>query len=215
VKNLDCSISGCEGDVVARGLCGAHYQRANNAGELHLYARAERPPLIDRTVGKDCPPDHKHAQTHTCYNTHGCRCDECTHAKNTTRRDYDWEDRRRRGRDVWIPATGTMRRLQALAVIGWSTAEIAARMDSHYRPLQRIRAGERVHVHMSTARRVAGVFEELCMHVRHDRAAKIARNRAAAKGWLPPLAWDDIDTDANKSRPARLDQNALQVSQAA
>lgn len=99
------------------------------------------------------------------------------------------------GRDVWIPATGTMRRLQALAVIGWSTAEIAARMDSHYRPLQKVRAGERECVRMSTARRVAVVFEELCMQVRHDRAANITRFRAAAHGWVPPLAWDDIDTD--------------------
>lgn len=99
------------------------------------------------------------------------------------------------GRDVWIPATGTMRRLQALAVIGWSTAEIAARIDSHYRPLQKIRAGQRECVRSSTAVRVGQVFELLSMRVRDDRAARITRFRAVANGWVPPLAWDDIDTD--------------------
>ena len=142
-----------------------------------------------------CPPDHKHGETHTCYNAHKCRCVGCRAAKSTLRRPYEGETRRRQGRDVWIPSTGTMRRLQALAVIGWSTAEIAARMGSHYRPLQKIRAGERECVHISTARRVYDVFEELCMRVRDDRAARIVRFRAAANGWVPPLAWDDIDTD--------------------
>ena len=142
-----------------------------------------------------CPPEHRHGETSTCYNGHKCRCDDCRASKSIARNHYDWETRRRQGRDVWIPSTGTMRRLQALAVIGWSTAEIAARMGSHYRPLQKIRAGERVRVHISTARRVYDVFEELCMRVRDDRAARIVRFRAAANGWLPPLAWDDIDAD--------------------
>lgn len=142
-----------------------------------------------------CPPEHRHGATSTCYNTHGCRCGICRGAKSSNRSGYDWETRRRLGRDVWIPATGTMRRLQALAVIGWSTAEIAARMDSHYRPLQKVRAGERECVRMSTARRVAVVFEELCMQVRHDRAARIARFHALSHGWVPPLAWNDIDRD--------------------
>lgn len=192
-----CTIDGCDSSVRARGLCSGHYQRASTAGELHLYPVVERAPLIDRTVGKDCPPDHKHGQRHTCYNTHGCRCKDCRTSKSSNRNGYDWETRRRMGRDVWISATGTMRRLQALAVIGWSTAEIAARMDSHYRPLQKVRAGERECVRMSTARRVAVVFEELCMKVRHGRAAKITRFHALAHGWVPPLAWNDIDADRN------------------
>jgi len=149
-----------------------------------------------------CPPEHRHGETHTCYNTHGCRCAECRAAKSAKRNGYDWETRRRMGKDVWIPAKGTMRRLQSLAMIGWSTAEIAARIDSHYRPLQKIRAGERESVHLSTARRVGDVFETLSMRVRDDRAARITRFRAVANGWVPPLAWDDIDKDA-RPRGAR------------
>ena len=157
-----------------------------------------------------CPPDHRHGDASTCYNSHRCRCMKCRTAKSTKRNGYDWEDRRRRGRDVWIPATGTMRRLQALAVIGWSTAEIAARMGSHYKPLQKIRSGQRECVHLSTARRVAAVFDALCMHVRHDRAAKITRFRATANGWVPPLAWRDIDTD--KKQPKQYEHNELSAA---
>ena len=190
------ALCACGRPVRARGLCSAHYQRAGAHGELHLHPLAAKAPLIDRTVGKDCPPDHKHGKTSTCYNTHGCRCKACRAAKQRWRTPYDWETRRRIGRDVWVPATGTMRRLQALAFIGWSTAEIAKRIDSHYQPLQKIRAGQRECVRLSTARRVAAAYEELSMRVRHDRAARIAHLCAVAHGWMPPLAWDDIDRDS-------------------
>ena len=197
-----CDSDDCERPVCARGLCSAHYQQATARGELHLHPLAVRAPLIDRTVGKDCPTDHKHGKTSTCYSAHGCRCAECRKSKSVERNLYDWETRRRTGRDVWVPATGTMRRLQALAVIGWSTAEIAKRIDSHYRPLQKIRAGQRECVRSSTARRVAVVYESLSMRVRHDRAARITHFRAVANGWVPPLAWDDIDRD-RRSRVRR------------
>jgi len=50
-----------------------------------------------------------------------------------------------------------------------------------------------------TARRIAAVYDELCMRVPVGRSKgeRIAitrtRNMAAAKGWVPPLGWDDID----------------------
>lgn len=101
-----------------------------------------------------------------------------------------------------MPALGTMRRLQALAVIGWSCDQIAARIGSHYRPLQKIRAGEREKVRLSTARRVAAVYEELAMHPRYDHSGNLTRHTAQRRRWLPPLAWEDIDRD-ERARIAR------------
>jgi len=181
-------------DITARDLCNAHYQSEKDAGRIHLYPAKQRV-RVQRAVDGLCPTEHSHDGTHTCYNAHGCRCTPCRTAKASRRAGYDREDRRRHGRDVWIRATGTMRRLQALAVMGWSTQAIAERIGSHYRPLQKIRGGERRSVRTSTALRVATVFEALCMTYRRGHDGNITIHAARRHGWLPPLAWDDIDRD--------------------
>lgn len=142
-----------------------------------------------------CPPDHRHGETHTCYNAHNCRCAACRHTKARKRRYYDWEYRRRRGRDVWIPATGTRRKLQALAVEGYSAQHVADLIGSHYRPLTKIRGGITEMTHLSMAVKVDRVFREFVMTRRTDREGKITRTRALANGWVSALAWDDIDRD--------------------
>lgn len=192
---MSATCSKCTRPVKARGLCGTHYQQASKAGELHLHATAERPPLIDRTLGKTCPPDHKHGQAHTCYNTHGCRCRSCRTAKSRHRNPYEWETRRRVGRDVWVPAAGTVRRLRALAVMGWPISAIAAETNLFHRSLGKVREGSRARVHLSTHQAVSAVFERFSMQYNTTRAGRITRTRALAKGWLPPLAWDDVDRD--------------------
>ncbi|MDR6574321.1 plasmid maintenance system antidote protein VapI [Curtobacterium sp. 320] len=37
---------------------------------------------------KSCPPDHKHGATRNCYNSHGCRCEDCTTSITNAQRDY-------------------------------------------------------------------------------------------------------------------------------
>lgn len=49
---------------------------------------------------------------------------------------------------------------------------------------------KRDRVHVLTARRVDAVYRELCMK---RGPSDNAREYAARKGWLPPLAWDEID----------------------
>jgi hypothetical protein len=149
-----------------------------------------------------CPLSHKHGRTHTCYNAHGCRCDMCVHAKAVKRNRYDWEARRRKGADVHLPATGTVRRLQALAVMGWAIPELCALTGLSVRPLSRIREGNRAHVTMSTYMAVKTVYERLELQHNHTREGRIAATWAARHGWLPPLAWDDPDTDKQPRRAA-------------
>lgn len=149
-----------------------------------------------------CPPDHKHGQTHTCYNTHGCRCVRCRRAKAKKRALYDRRYREMRGQDVWVPALGTVRRLRALAVIGWSIDEVASRAGLFHRSLLKVREGQRKEVRSSTWRAVRRVYAELENTPRADRAGKITRTLALAHGWLAPAWWDDPDRDKERMKVA-------------
>jgi hypothetical protein len=96
-----------------------------------------------------------------------------------------------------VGATGTRRRLQALIAVGWPHDELAARLGRSSAGLRRSMLSDSVTA--QTAQDVSALYEQL-WNVRppqstDQRAADDARAFAAERGWLPPLAWDDIDTD--------------------
>lgn len=98
-------------------------------------------------------------------------------------------------------ATGTRRRVQALAAVGWPQAALAARLGTTKGNLSATVNGTRVRA--GTARAVRGLYEELWdapppQGTRWERTASTsARHRAERQGWAPPLAWnDDIDDPA-------------------
>ncbi|MFD2093354.1 helix-turn-helix domain containing protein [Blastococcus deserti] len=98
-----------------------------------------------------------------------------------------------------VDATGTRRRLQALVAIGWPTELLAAQLGRRPTSLRRSMTSQSVTAR--TAHEVATLYERLWnsrpprMTGEQCAAADAARAHAAARGWLPPLAWDDIDTD--------------------
>lgn len=98
-----------------------------------------------------------------------------------------------------IDATGTRRRLQALAAIGWSTPTLATELGRTPSSVKRTMTADRVLA--STADLVRNLYEQLCLSLPPETtpeqaaAATTARVSAQADGWLPPLAWDDIDRD--------------------
>jgi hypothetical protein len=104
-----------------------------------------------------------------------------------------------------VDATGTRRRLQALMATGWTVELLAAELGRRSNTLHRSMASASVTAR--TAHEVAGVYERLCnatppLATSDQRAAAdAARAHAATQGWLPPLAWDDIDTDTTASAP--------------
>lgn len=114
-----------------------------------------------------------------------------------------------------ICARGTIRRLQALAFMGWETAEISHRTGVSRPTLSAIRAGRRPGVNITTARRVAQAYELLAMQPGPDRLTAL---EAREQGWAPPLAWDDIDEEDGQLplEPAAevLDEVALQRAMA-
>lgn len=106
-----------------------------------------------------------------------------------------------------VDARGTVRRLQALQALGWSTPQLGAHLGVAETNVSRVMREDRVYA--STARGVAALYERLwAVRPPADTAtqrAMIARitARAAARGWVPPLGWDDIDAD---DAPAVVDE---------
>jgi hypothetical protein len=96
-------------------------------------------------------------------------------------------------------ATGTRRRLQALIAVGWPHDDLAARLGRSSASLRRSMQSDSVTA--QTAHDVSALYEQL-WNLRPPQStgaqrssADAARAFAAERGWLPPLAWDDINTD--------------------
>lgn len=98
-----------------------------------------------------------------------------------------------------LSAQGTHRRLQALIARGWSMSKLSTRLGIGVGNFSSLMQREQVFAR--THRQVAELFEELWDQLppREEWRDKIAYSRsvayAKARRWLPPLAWDDIDTD--------------------
>lgn len=106
-------------------------------------------------------------------------------------------------RDGYVDATGSRRRLQALAVNGYSTRDLAARLGHRQaKTVQDIGSGKTPTVRYRTMDAIRDLYEELW-----DRPGGNARSASIAKarGWLPALAWDDdtIDDPAHEPEDVR------------
>lgn len=109
-----------------------------------------------------------------------------------------------------VPSTGTHRRVQALIARGWSMSQIATRADwgiaNFFTMMQRPLIAAVTHL------TIAALYEQLWdqeppQSTRSERAAYTRSLRyAAARGWLPPLAWDDIDEDPAPDVPEQPEQ---------
>ena len=136
-----------------------------------------------------CPPNHKHSATVTCRRVHGCKCDPCMKA-NALNCAYR---RRIAGTPELIDAAPTIRRLRAMTAIGWGIKRMADALDTHYAYVGAVRAGKYKTVLSTTAEKVAEFYERECMTPIPSgvRASSYARRQ----GWVPPLAYDDIERE--------------------
>lgn len=127
----------------------------------------------------------------------GCRCAVCNAANLAYRRRRD----RLIAYGRWAaldPAAGTRRRLQALVYGGWSVRQLAARLGRTQPNLRlTLHRSQRVRPDVAAAARV--LYDELWDQAppQRDRferrSVTMARRYARERGWVPPLAWDDID----------------------
>jgi hypothetical protein len=98
-----------------------------------------------------------------------------------------------------LDARGTRRRVQALLALGWTHQLLAAELGRTATNLKRSLANNQVTA--QTAGQISDLYQRLWdsrppADTAKDRARNEAtRTQARQQGWLPPLAWENIDTD--------------------
>lgn len=161
-------------------------------GRVHGRSAATRIPISR----EGCPgrPNTKGVPQHgteSAYDNFGCRCSDAIKVKRTLRK------RRKAGINPssYVPHIGAMRRVRALACLGYSPAMIAQDVCVGYQ-IQTIRQGTKLK---------KGISRKIDAHIREfyrehcDRPlpptsqVRLVRNLAKRNGWAPPIAWDNID----------------------
>lgn len=93
-----------------------------------------------------------------------------------------------------VPSIGAQRRVQALMALGWPKQELEAAGI----PSTQLVTRPRSQVSVEGWRQVKDVYDELSMT---RGPSEITRNRAIARGYPPPLAWDDDTLDDPEAKP--------------
>lgn len=89
----------------------------------------------------------------------------------------------------FVPAAPTMRRLRALARMGWTSPKLSAETGIHAKDLEEIRLGHKAaRVRWRTSDRVSDAYDRLW---NVDGGSKLVRRAAERRGWLLPLDWDE------------------------
>jgi hypothetical protein len=107
--------------------------------------------------------------------------------------------------DGWADATGARRRLQALAVQGFSTTVLWSESGVARLTVSDIRSGAQQRICLSTLRVIVLLHDRLWdadplgMGVKLSAVARTVKH-AEREGWLPTEAWDDIDDPACEPR---------------
>ena len=95
-----------------------------------------------------------------------------------------------------MAAVGAARRLQALAVNGWSLDELKARCGES--AIEKVRGGKVARTHPSVVAKVRGLYDELWDV---PGPSNLTRKRALSRGWVPAAAWDDDSIDDPDASP--------------
>lgn len=123
----------------------------------------------------------------------GCRLDCCRRAHALYMNIY------RAGRvGQVVDSTGTRRRIQALQAMGWTRRLIAEAAQIDAEVIMNA-SRKKATVYTRTARQIRRVYDRLSMT---PGPSQLARRRALAKGWVPPLAWDEDAIDDPATGPA-------------
>lgn len=122
-----------------------------------------------------------------------------------------YRKRHREGRlePLLVDVLGSQRRLRALMAIGYAERKLAAELGWTLRMVNGVVIGEHKTIRVSKACAVADLYERLC-----GTAGDSQRTRgwAQRRGWLPPLAWDDIDDPAEVPSLTQVDDEVDEVA---
>lgn len=101
---------------------------------------------------------------------------------------------------VLVDATGTHRRLQALATLGWSIRALEQYVGVKQYRFNSLRPSSTVH--RETAELVRYVYDQLWnTPAPAGRSSAWTKTNARKNGWHVPAAWDDDEIDDPKAKP--------------
>jgi hypothetical protein len=141
-----------------------------------------------------CPAPRHDA---TGYQRYGCRCDEGRRAQRRYCKRLQLA--KRRGQPPKVDNTATIRRIQALAWMGWSERELERRARIGLGTVDTVKRRKSHLVCRTTADAIAAVYDRLWDVDGGNRQSKAYARRA---GWAPPAAWDDDTIGDPAARPA-------------
>ncbi len=96
-----------------------------------------------------------------------------------------------------LPSWPSTRRLQALARMGWTNTDLAARCGLSQSVITDAQAGRRRQITAGTAARVRDLYASL---ENTSGGSARAAGRAERLRWGPPAAWDDIDDPSERAK---------------
>lgn len=103
----------------------------------------------------------------------------------------------------FVPAVGTRRRLQALAALGYSSADVVRSCGVSKRAVDGAKGGHRDQVRADIDASVRRAYAALApLGISRSRFAEQTRSVARRNGWVPPLAWEsDAAMDDPEASP--------------
>jgi hypothetical protein len=105
------------------------------------------------------------------------------------------------GETMWVHPIGTHRRLQGLAVLGWTLGDVSRALGMSTTAVEYLRTTDR-RMLASTAAKVTVVYADLSYRQAPvNRYSNRCRNHARRSGWVAPLAWDDDTIDDPAAAP--------------
>lgn len=137
--------------------------------------------------------------TRVAYDTYRCRCPDARAASSRARKAR--AARQYRGGQGLVEPTGTVRRLRALAAIGWSPELLGRELSCTRQRVRHLRDARTPHVNIATHATVKWLYARLA-----DTPGTSDRTRlhAERRGWLAPIWWDDDHIDDPAYNPLML-----------
>lgn len=149
------------------------------------------PARIDRSAcpGRPGAHDPHRVGRPVAVSHYGCCCADALRAKRRA-------DKRYRVRSHSVESTGTVRRLRALACLGYSPAAIVAGGPCTQQQAKDIRAGKVRRIRRVNADWIAAFYNaHQETELPHTSQTNQVRNTARRNGWAPPIAWDPDTLD--------------------
>jgi hypothetical protein len=131
-------------------------------------------------------------------------CDPCRAASAAYQRERDKRLYFSPRGTLRVPSLGYLRRIQALVALGYAMQDLDRELGYKAGSVSRFLKESPPWVLEARAKKIGALYERLCMTPAPEGFARTrALSVAGRNKWLPPLAWDDIDTDPTPEPEAK------------